>query len=189
VQGRVRGNAGAWFGSGQAAGLPTSATPAPGDIAVFGNAFPGSGGAGHVALVTAVSGGVFSVDEGNVKGVDVASAGQYSTTNPYLEGFLVPPAGADPTLSLLAAYTETTVGDPAVPADLTTTQPTPAPGATSTGSAGAVLAANAVSGLSSVVDSLQSWFDTPRLIGFGVAAVVLYMGWSSTLDGGPAAAV
>jgi hypothetical protein len=186
VQGNVKGNAGSWFASGRAAGLLTSSTPAPGDVAVFSDAFPGSGGYGHVAVVTAVSGDQFSVDQGNVKGVDVASTGQYSSTNPYLEGFLVPPSGADTTETLLAGY-DVTSGS-AVPATATA-DPTTATGATSTGSAGAVLAANAVSGLGSVVDSLQSWFDTPRLIAFGVAAVVLYMGYSSTLQDGPAAAV
>jgi hypothetical protein len=143
-----------------------------------------------VAVVTGVngSGDEFSVDQGNVAGLDVESSGQYSTSSPYLEGFLVPPTSTDraQTLASLADITGAANADPTTTTPTTTTT-TAATGATSTGSAGAVLAANAVSGLGNVVDSLQSWFDTPRLIAFGVAAVVLYMGYSSTLQGGPTA--
>jgi surface antigen len=188
VQGDVKGNATNWLSSGKAAGLATSSTPAPGDVAVFSGSLPGSGGYGHVAVVTAVGSGEFDVDQGNVEGVDVASAGQYSDASPYLEGFLVPPNAADAAQTLASAYDVTGLGS-VIPAAATATTPTTttATGATSTSSAGAVLAANAVSGLGNVVDSLQSWFDTPRLIAFGVAAVVLYMGYSSTLQGGPTA--
>jgi hypothetical protein len=187
AQGKVKGNADSWLASGAAAGLPTSTTPAPGDIAVFSSAFPGSGGYGHVAVVTGVdgSGDEFSVEQGNVAGVDVASSGEYSSSNAYLEGFLVPPTRADQAQTI-SAYDQVEGLANATPGAAGGTK-TQATGATTTGSAGAVLAANAVSGLGNVVDSLQGWFDTPRLIAFGVAAVVLYMGYSSTLQGGPTA--
>jgi len=188
VQGSVQGNAENWLASGAAAGLPTSKTPAPGDIAVFSSGFPGSGGAGHVAVVTGVngSGDEFSVEQGNVQGVDVASAGEYSTSNPYLEGFLEPPSRVDTGETLIALSDVTgAANSPAGSAAAAAAAASSSSSGSTGSSVGAQLGSQAVSGVTGMLDSLVGWFDTPRLVGFAVAAVVMYMGWSSTLQGGP----
>lgn len=60
------GNAWQWFGNAQKAGFQTGSVPLVGAVAVWGPDLPGSGGAGHVAAVTAVQpSGSFQVSEQN----------------------------------------------------------------------------------------------------------------------------
>lgn len=101
------GNASQWLGSAQKAGIPTSSTPALGSIAVFDSAYPGSGGSGHVGVVSSIntdpSGKVssFSILQGNAPGTKVAGSPGGSTWetvttiaagNPHIEGFIHPNA-------------------------------------------------------------------------------------------------
>lgn len=90
------GNAADWLTNAKAQGYQTSTAPIVGSIAVFGANTPGSGGNGHVALVTGVTGSAFSVDEANVKGLDTVSTGSYSATDPNLLGFILPQNGVLP---------------------------------------------------------------------------------------------
>ena len=90
------GNAANWLNNAKSQGYGISSTPVPGSVAVFGAGTPGSGGAGHVALVTAVNGAGFNVAEANVQGLDVVSAGSYADSNPNLLGFILPKGGATP---------------------------------------------------------------------------------------------
>jgi hypothetical protein len=189
VQGGVKGNADNWLSSGEAAGLATSKTPAPGDIAVFSSAFPGSSGYGHVAVVTGLNGDEFSVAQGNVEGLDVASAGEYSDSSPYLEGFLVPPtAAAAAATATDAAYDVTSAGE-ASPATAASTSSAPASSSPASPSLGQSLGQQAALGLSGAFDQLDAAISTPVLIALLVAVVVTYVGFSSKLDGGPQSAV
>jgi len=92
------GNAKNWLSNAAAQGYGISSTPVAGSIAVFGGNTPGSGGAGHVAEVTGVSGSTFSTAEANVQGLNVVSAGDYSTSNTNLLGFILPKGGASPSV-------------------------------------------------------------------------------------------
>jgi hypothetical protein len=191
VQGNVKGNADQWLASGQAAGLATSLTPEPGDVAVFSGALPGSGGYGHVAVVTAVSGDQFSVDQGNVAGLDVASTGEYSSDDPYLLGFLVAPNPGAAAQTVLAATAATPAGSAqaqaqafAAAAASSSTSSTSAPSSDPASSIGGAAGGAAATGLVNLLSDLEGWFDTPRLIGFSVAAVVMYLFWGPSLTQG-----
>lgn len=94
------GNAAQWNAS-EIPGASESNTPQLGDIAVFGGGYPGSGGAGHVGVVsqinTSPAGQVTSFDilQGNALGTNVAgSTGnwetetQISSNQPDLQGFI-----------------------------------------------------------------------------------------------------
>ena len=187
AQGKVKGNANAWYASGSAAGLATSRTPEPGDIAVFSSAFPGSKGYGHVAVVTGVNGDEFSVAQGNVEGLDVASAGEYSADSSYLEGFLVPPSSAAAaTTATDAAYLAGDTSAAAAPAAAGSSSSTPS---TTAGQLGQGLGQQAIAGLSGALEGVSSAISTPVLIAVLVAVVVVYVGFSSTMSGGPDRAI
>ena len=65
--------------------------PQPGDVAVWSGNKPYSGGFGHVAVVTSVSGGSFQVVEQNGNHPEgVAYTGNVNATDPYLLGYLRP---------------------------------------------------------------------------------------------------
>lgn len=100
------GNAANWLGNAAKQGYVTTAQPVVGSVAVFGTGLPGSGGAGHVALVTAVNGGNFNVSEANVQGLDTVSSGSYSTSDSNLLGFILPKG-------------DTSLASPGLPASLT----------------------------------------------------------------------
>ena len=50
---------------------------------------------------------------------------------------------------------------------------------------GQQLGGQAVTGVANLLDGIKSWFTTPRLIGFAVAVVALYMGFASRMTEGP----
>ncbi len=190
VQGGVKGNADNWLSSGEAAGLATSKTPAPGDIAVFSSAFPGSSGYGHVAVVTGLNGDEFSVAQGNVEGLDVASAGTYSDSSPYLEGFLVPPTAAAAAVTATDAAYDVTTGDTAsAPASSSSASSSSSTPASLGGQMGQSAGQGAIAGLGGIFDNLSGALTTPWLIAVLVAVVVTYVGFSPGMSGGPDSAV
>lgn len=108
------GNASQWLGSAKARGIPTSSSPSLGSIAVFDSGYPGSGGAGHVGVVSSIntdSGGIvrsFNILQGNAGGTKVPGSPGGSTWetqstilagNPHIEGFIKPGATIDGTTS------------------------------------------------------------------------------------------
>jgi hypothetical protein len=139
--------------------------------------------------VTGLNGDEFSVAQGNVEGLDVASAGEYSDSSPYLEGFLVPPtAAAAAATATDAAYDVTSAGE-ASPATAASTSSAPASSSPASPSLGQSLGQQAALGLSGAFDQLDAAISTPVLIALLVAVVVTYVGFSSKLDGGPQSAV
>jgi hypothetical protein len=88
------GNADQWAESAARAGFNVTQTPTPGSIAVWSGALPGSGGFGHVAEVTGLVPGGFTVAEGNFTTPNqpdtrtVTGAGLND-----LIGFIQPPGG------------------------------------------------------------------------------------------------
>jgi surface antigen len=65
------GNAGNWYTSAKAQGIPTGTTAVAGAIAVFAPGQDGAGHYGHVAYVESVSGGSITISEANFSGVTV----------------------------------------------------------------------------------------------------------------------
>lgn len=95
------GNAKDWLTNAAKQGYTTVSSPVVGAVAVFGAGTPGSGGMGHVGVVTSISGSNFGLEEANVAGLDTVSQGSYSVTNPNLLGFILPKGdttGASPGL-------------------------------------------------------------------------------------------
>ena len=109
------GNAWQWIGSAQKHGLTTIAptlAPPIGSVAVWGPNLPGSGGAGHVAIVTGqLPGGGFTVSEENWLGAGLTDTRKVTDTN-YLEGFILPPNSSAPLSSAITSQGQL------VPADL-----------------------------------------------------------------------
>jgi len=96
------GNAKDWLANAADQGYTIVAKPVVGAVAVFGGNTPGSGGEGHVGVVTSISGSNFGLEEANVSGLDTVSSGQYTVSNPNLLGFILPKgdtSGASPGLS------------------------------------------------------------------------------------------
>ena len=89
------GNADEWAANAARAGFSVTNTPTVGSIADWSGALPGSGGAGHVAEVTGIVPGGFTVVEGNF-----SNPGQLDTRTVTgaglndLIGFIQPPGGA-----------------------------------------------------------------------------------------------
>lgn len=101
------GNAYQWLVNAQSQGYQTTTNLAdvvPGSIAVYSSSLPGSGGDGHVAVVTSVDAGAgtFGVTEENFTDGPGKVDTRTSTTD-YLQGFILPPANA--TAFAAAAYT------------------------------------------------------------------------------------
>ncbi|MGH7920940.1 MAG: CHAP domain-containing protein, partial [Candidatus Dormibacteraceae bacterium] len=88
--GNKMGNGGEWYGTAEATGHAVSERPTVGAWAVWSTALPGSGGAGHVAIVIAVSqnGQQFEVSEMNELGNGVIDQRIDSVSDPYLTGFV-----------------------------------------------------------------------------------------------------
>jgi surface antigen len=96
------GNAKDWLSNAANQGYTIVSKPVVGAVAVFGGATPGSGGEGHVGVVTSVSGSNFGLEEANVVGLDSVDTGQYTVSNPNLLGFILPKgdtSGASPGIS------------------------------------------------------------------------------------------
>ena len=87
-------NADTWFGNAQKAGLSTTSTPTVGSVATW-NAGPGTSPFGHVAVVTGIIPGGFSVIEQNFSGgPGVTDARNVTGTGLQgLQGFILPPGG------------------------------------------------------------------------------------------------
>jgi hypothetical protein len=69
--------------------LPASATPQPGDVAIWDSGTPYSGGYGHVAIVTGVNGTTVDVLQQNAV-PDQVSTGSFTEGEPHLLGYLRP---------------------------------------------------------------------------------------------------
>jgi surface antigen len=96
------GNAKDWLSNAANQGYTIVSKPVVGAVAVFGGNTPGSGGEGHVGVVTSISGSNFGLEEANVAGLDTVDTGQYTVSNPNLLGFILPKgdtSGASPGLS------------------------------------------------------------------------------------------
>jgi hypothetical protein len=82
------GNAYAWFSSARSAGVATSSTPSVGAIVVYAAARPYDPDNGHVAVVTDVGLGTYTVSEMNYKGRGVVDARTVTWPDPHVEGFI-----------------------------------------------------------------------------------------------------
>ena len=117
-----------------------------------------------------------------------ATAGGYGSPG-NSPGYTSPALGGSPS----SAPSGSGVSVTSSPAPASSSGSSPAPSDTA-GALGQTLGQNAAGGLSKLLDSLVGWFTasgagSARLIGFAVAAVVLYMGWASTTSEGPARAL
>jgi len=90
------GNACQWWGKAQSWGWYSSSNPYVGAVAVWDCGLSGSGGAGHVAIVTTVhNDGTFIVTEENWRGFDVVDT-RTVTDRQHISGFFSPPGGPVP---------------------------------------------------------------------------------------------
>lgn len=87
------GNAYQWWNNAKEHNLPTGQQPLAGAVAVWNTTLPGSGGYGHVAVVTSVQSGSFAVSEMNYLGgpgvVDTRTV--QDNSNKSFSGFIYPP--------------------------------------------------------------------------------------------------
>lgn len=99
------GDAHNWISHARSQSLQISSQPQPGEIAVWDASSPGSGGYGHVALVTGVQqNGLPIVSEMNYKGLGITDTRNVDASNAhYLIGYIVPPSQAMSTSSIAAA--------------------------------------------------------------------------------------
>lgn len=88
------GNADEWADRAARAGYKVTSTPTVGSIAVWGGGLPGSGGFGHVAEVTGLVPGGFTVFEGNFTTPNQPDTRTVSGSGlQHLIGFIQPPGG------------------------------------------------------------------------------------------------
>lgn len=93
------GNACQWWSAAQNNGWYTSSKPYQGAVVVYACDLPGSGGDGHVAVVTSVaSDGTFTVSEWNWTNPDGPDT-RTVTSMSYIQGFFSPPGVSGPTTS------------------------------------------------------------------------------------------
>lgn len=93
------GNAYQWLVNAESQGYHTTnnlADVVPGSIAVWPSSLPGSGGAGHVAVVTSVQpgAGTFSVTEENFTGGPGVVDQRSNVSAGDVQGFILPPSSA-----------------------------------------------------------------------------------------------
>ncbi|MDQ6794337.1 MAG: CHAP domain-containing protein [Chloroflexota bacterium] len=81
------GDAWQWWAAARSAGRPESTTPTVGSIVVYQRGM-GWSGFGHVALVLAVWGSTFTVEEANVVGVGVVDQRIAAVSDPAISGFV-----------------------------------------------------------------------------------------------------
>lgn len=93
------GNGCQWWGNAQARGWYTSSKPYVGSVVCYACNLPGSGGDGHVAVVTQVDpDGTFWVYEWNWEvGDGPDPSPRHVTSMAYVQGFFSPPGAAGPT--------------------------------------------------------------------------------------------
>lgn len=90
------GNGCQWWGNAQSRGWGTSSKPFVGAVVCYACNLPGSGGDGHVAVVTAVhSDGTFDVHEYNWT-TPLGPDTRHVTSMAYIQGFFSPPGGPVP---------------------------------------------------------------------------------------------
>lgn len=124
------GNAYQWLVNAESQGYQTTTNLAdvvPGSIAVYQSSLPGSGGDGHVAVVTSVNpgAGTFGVTEENFTG-GPGVVDQRTSSTQYLEGFILPPSSATAFDAANYAQTggsSTTQGGSSTPSGLLTPSP------------------------------------------------------------------
>lgn len=82
------GNAGEWFAAAQSAGVSTSTTPSLGAVVVYRAAAPYDPWFGHVAVVTDVGLGTYTVSEMNYLGHGIVDARTVGWPDAHVEGFI-----------------------------------------------------------------------------------------------------
>jgi len=82
------GNAYQWYVAARAARVPTSSTPSVGAIVVYAPAHPYDAQFGHVAIVTDVGLGTYTVSEMNYRGWGVVDARTVQWPDAHVEGFI-----------------------------------------------------------------------------------------------------
>jgi hypothetical protein len=165
------GNASNWYGAAKGKGLQVGSTPVVGAVAVYNQNSPGSGGAGHVGVVTAVNtNGTFTLASDNWGGLGITHVATASVAD--LEGFIYPPSvaagvqGAQNALTLAGNNATAVAGGTAAPG-----------GGLSTTTAGLnvnPLDPNSIFNIGNDLSIAGSWVERGALILFGV--VVLLMG-------------